>query len=137
MAGHIPLIRDNLIGGADALVLAEKYLKLNCSVMIFPEGSRSPDGRIYGFSDGAFFLAIRTGVPILPVAIEGSYRLAHPIEVGSDEQNELFLKVFQPIKTNSLTPNDIKAVKERVRQIMIEQVAKWRNVAPETVDGLS
>ena len=77
MAGHIPLVRDNLIGGAEALRLAEKYLNQKCSVMIFPEGTRSPDGRIHGFNDGAFYLAIKAGVAILPIALEGSYKCFH------------------------------------------------------------
>lgn len=137
LAGHIPLVRDNLIGGAHALLLAEKYLNQKCSVMIFPEGTRSPDGRVYGFADGAFHLAIRAKVAILPVAIEGSYRFLPTYEARPDEPKRLFLKVFFPIHTNSLASHDVTATKERVRQMIIEQVAEWRGVDPQEVNGLS
>jgi 1-acyl-sn-glycerol-3-phosphate acyltransferase len=137
MAGHIPLARDNLIGGAEALLLAEKYLKQKCSVMIFPEGTRSPDGRIHGFTDGAFHLAIKAKVAILPVAVEGSYKRLPKYKVRSEEPKEMFLKVFPPISTSKMTLHDVTVIKESVRQMIIEQVAEWRSVEPKTVDSLA
>ena len=131
MAGHIPLVRDNLIGGAEALRLAEKCLNQKRSVMIFPEGTRSPDGRIHGFNDGAFYLAIKAGVAILPIALVGSYKCFHQGKARSEEGIEMFLKVFSPISTSSMTSKDVIAVKANVRQMIIEQVAEWRSVGPK------
>jgi len=71
-----------------AVPLAEQYMRNGVSYMIFPEGTRSTDGRLRRFKRGAFTLAIGAGVPIVPVSIVGAHRLmpkgesiAHPGDV--------------------------------------------------------
>ena len=53
-------------------VEAAEALSKGFSVLVFPEGSRSPDGRIQRFRNGAFEVARNTGVPVLPVVLDGS-----------------------------------------------------------------
>jgi 1-acyl-sn-glycerol-3-phosphate acyltransferase len=137
MAEHIPLDRKNLRQGAKALLLAERYLKQKCSVMIFPEGKRSPDNRVLHFVDGAFLLAIRAKVPILPVALEGSQKSLPQYIAAPEEPKEMFLKVLPPIDTNGMTSEDVVVVKKRVRQMIIDQIAEWRGVDPTAVDAIS
>ena len=58
MAGDIPLDRRQR-AGAQALLRAKGYLQKGCSVMVFPEGTRSRDSKVHGFTEGAFALAIK------------------------------------------------------------------------------
>lgn len=69
--GFIPLKRGLQHGSRDAMSAAVEALAEGRSVLMFPEGTRTPDGALQPFRKGALVLAARTGVPILPVAISG------------------------------------------------------------------
>jgi 1-acyl-sn-glycerol-3-phosphate acyltransferase len=105
--------------------------------MFFPEGTRSRDTRVHRFSDGAFRLAIKAQLPILPLAIDGTQDALpkHSWQFGRAEA--IKLKVLPPISTTGLTADDTPALRERVRQQIIGELASWRNVLPETVDALA
>ena len=129
MAGDIPLDRQQR-SGAQALLRAKRYLQQNCSVMIFPEGTRSQDGSVQPFTDGAFHLAIKARVPVLPIAIEGSHSC---LEKGSwkfGEPRDIFLTILPPISTAGLTSRDTGALKERVHREVVAQVEKLRGQIP-------
>ncbi|MDX1516917.1 MAG: lysophospholipid acyltransferase family protein, partial [Woeseiaceae bacterium] len=69
MADDIPVDRDAKTSRARVLVVARERLSHHCSVMFMPEGTRSRDGRVHAFNDGAFRLAIKAQVPVLPLAL--------------------------------------------------------------------
>src|SRR5437870_1322111 len=69
---YIKLRRGSRESVARALDACERALAQGSSIMMFPEGTRSPDGRLRAFKPGAFTLAQRTGAPILPIVIEGT-----------------------------------------------------------------
>lgn len=137
LAGDIPVNRRDKISRARVLVHAKQVLAKNCSVMFFPEGTRSRDTRVHRFSDGAFRLAIKAQLPILPLAIDGTQDALpkHSWQFGRAEAVKL--KVLPPISTTGLTADDTPALRERVRQQIIGELASWRNVLPETVDALA
>ena len=71
--------------------LCAERLGQNVSVMIFPEGTRSTTGDLLPFKDGAFRLAIETGVPVLPLAVHGAgtFLLRYFTATGDEEAGEL------------------------------------------------
>jgi 1-acyl-sn-glycerol-3-phosphate acyltransferase len=71
-AGYIGLDRDNKRKAFQAFVKTTEKLKAGCSIVIFPEGTRSVDGRIGPFKKGGHLLALRSKTPMLPIAIIGS-----------------------------------------------------------------
>ena len=71
MAGDIPIKRGFGPSAAEAMERCRASLRNRVSVIFFPEGTRSIDGNMLPFKDGAFRLAIEAGVPILPVAVWG------------------------------------------------------------------
>ena len=101
----------------------------------FPEGTRTLDGRVRQFTDGAFHLAIRAKVPILPLVIEGSHDCIPKNSWQFGKPSDIFLKVLPPIETASLSINDVQALKDRVRTATMAQIAEWRSVPIEEVDG--
>lgn len=135
MAGDIPVNRKNNTSRARTLVLARQYLRDRCSVMFFPEGTRTRDSRVGHFADGPFGLAIKTQVPILPLAIDGTQDALpkHSWKFGAP--SEIRLHVLPPIETAGLTADDVPAVRERVRRLLIEQLATWRGVPPTHLDA--
>lgn len=73
--GCIPLKRGDRASASLALVHAEAALREGRTVLIFPEGTRTSDGALAHFKRGAMLLSQRSGVPVLPLAIAGSYAL--------------------------------------------------------------
>jgi len=69
---YIPIVRGTMKGNLQMMRACEEALKAGNSLMMFPEGTRSPDGTMRPFKDGAFELALRTQSPILPIIIEGT-----------------------------------------------------------------
>jgi 1-acyl-sn-glycerol-3-phosphate acyltransferase len=90
LAGFVPVDRKGGKRARDSLKVAARRIQNGRSVTVFPEGTRSPDGRIHEFKSGAFIMAMESGVPILPVVIKGTFEIApksaikavpHPVEV--------------------------------------------------------
>ncbi len=70
--GHIFVDKNSRKGMVESVRMAEEQIGRGASVVIFPEGTRSRDGRLLEFQRGGAVIAARTGVPILPVTINGS-----------------------------------------------------------------
>jgi len=114
LAGDIPLDRDSRESAGRAMELCRQALRNHVSVMIFPEGTRSTDEELLPFKDGAFRLAIKTGVPILPLAIVGTRdALAkHDWRFGRSDAE---VRVLPPVLVTGLSLKDTESLKERVR----------------------
>ena len=128
MSGDVSVLRGDRSSGAAALIVCEKWLKRKMSVMIFPEGTRSFDGEMRGFKDGAFILAIRTQTPMLPVVVHGTRSALRKSDWRmGDAKAEV--RVLEIIETTGMTLDDVPALRERVRDAMIAEIAKMRLAA--------
>ena len=74
-AGIIKVDRSNREKAIKSIERAGESIKNGVSVILFPEGTRSPDGEIHAFKKGAFVLAIKSGVPVVPISISGTRRI--------------------------------------------------------------
>lgn len=128
MSGDVSVLRGDRSSGAAALIVCEKWLKRKMSVMIFPEGTRSFDGEMRGFKDGAFILAIRTQTPMLPVVVHGTRSALRKSDWRMGDANAE-VRVLEIIETTGMTLNDVPALRERVRDVMIAEIAKMRLAA--------
>ncbi len=97
---------------------AASHLKEGYSMVIFPEGTRSKSESLGEFKPGSLKLALKAGVPIVPIAIRGSYKIM--------EQNGFIIKpahveitILEPIATAGLTKDQASELPERVRKIII------------------
>ena len=75
MAKIVPVDRGDSEAAAESVDLAIKYLKEGLSFCVYPEGTRSRDGRLLPFKRGTFVMAIRAGVPVVPVSLAGTQNL--------------------------------------------------------------
>jgi len=78
VAGFIAINRQDRASAIRSLSSAAEPIRRGASVILFPEGTRSRDGRLARFKRGAFHLALEAGVPIVPVAISGTYHVVKP-----------------------------------------------------------
>lgn len=135
LAGDIRVDRDEPRKSVIALRQALWYLERNCSVMVFPEGTRSPDGRVHSFVNGAALLAVDAGVPILPVAIDGSFACLPKQTWKFGPVDSIRIGVLPSIETQGFGRDRIEELTRAVRSSIISQIAEWRGVSPDQVDA--
>jgi 1-acyl-sn-glycerol-3-phosphate acyltransferase len=119
IAGDVPVKRGFGPSAAEAIARCREILTRKVSVMIFPEGTRSPTQELLPFKDGAFRLALDAGVPILPLALHGTSTALrkHDWRIG---RSTAVVEVLAPVETAGLTPADLPALKTRVRTMIVE-----------------
>ena len=122
LAGDIPVTRGERSSGADALTQCADRLSKKVSVMIFPEGTRSKDGQLQPFKDGAFRLAIDCQVPILPLAVHGTKTALRKNDwrLGLADAE---VRVLEPIDTTGMTIDDLDTLKDKVRSRIADELA--------------
>lgn len=125
LANDVRLTRGEVTSAADAMKQCESRLDQKVSVMIFPEGTRSKTGELGKFKNGAFRLAIDTGVPILPVAVHGAHTALRPKDwrIGYSRAEA---RVLAPIETTGMTHDDIDALRDQVRAVIAAEIEVLR-----------
>ena len=133
LAGDIPVERGSARSRAEVMIRAKEVLAQKCSVIFFPEGTRSADGRVHAFNDGAFRLAIKTGLPILPLALDGTDDALPKHDWRFGAPSDIRLAVLDPIDTAGLKAADAVALREQVRAAIAARIASWRGVPVDAV----
>lgn len=116
-SGQVCIDQQKPTNSIAAIRSAVKSLKAGMPLVIYPEGGRTPDGEIKPFLPGAFFLAIKAQVDIVPVALVGTYQLL-PMDTYHIKCRPLEMCVGEPISTTGLTMRDLEAVSAKVRKAM-------------------
>jgi len=113
--GYISIDRGGTRDTVEAMKEAAQRIRDGMSVVIFPEGSRSPDGSIQPFKKGGFTLAIKSKVPIVPVAISGSRDII-PKGKLAVSPGEIRIRVDHPIETENCALKDRDWLMKKVRE---------------------
>jgi 1-acyl-sn-glycerol-3-phosphate acyltransferase len=116
-SGQICIDQQNPSHSISSIRAALKGLKAGLPLVIFPEGGRTPDGGIKPFLPGAFFLAIKAQVDIVPMALVGTYELL-PMNTYHIKCRPLEMRVGEPISTTGLTMRDMNALESKVQKAM-------------------
>lgn len=106
MAGYIVIDRGNPESKEEMMDKSFRCLKDETSIMMFPEGTRSPDCEIGFFKRGAFQLAINAQVPILPIVLDGSGGILPKHGLIFTTGHKIRIKVFDPVKPGSFNTDD-------------------------------
>ncbi|MEB2313343.1 MAG: lysophospholipid acyltransferase family protein [Sorangiineae bacterium] len=117
--GDIPIRRGARESVEEMLDECRRTLAAGMPIMMFPEGTRSPDGRLLPFKPGAFQLAIEAGVPIVPVALAGT-RHCRPKGSRWFGKARAHARVLEPISTAGMGPADIERLAEMTRRQIAE-----------------
>lgn len=116
-SGQVCIDQQKPTNSIAAIRSAVKSLKAGMPLVIYPEGGRTPDGEIKPFLPGAFFLALKAQVDIVPIALVGTYELL-PMNTYHIKCRPLEMRVGEPISTAGLTMRDMEAVSAKVRKAM-------------------
>ena len=114
-AGYISIDRQGTRETVEAMNQAAQRIREGMSVVIFPEGSRSPDGSIQPFKKGGFTLAMKSKVPIIPISIAGSREIMSKDRLRASS-GEIRIKVGDPIETETYSLKDRTALMEKVSE---------------------
>ncbi|MGC2550491.1 MAG: lysophospholipid acyltransferase family protein [Candidatus Sulfotelmatobacter sp.] len=118
-SGQVCIDQQKPTNSIAAIRSAVKSLKAGMPLVIYPEGGRTPDGEIKPFLPGAFFLAIKAQVDIVPVALVGTYELL-PMDTYHIKCRPLEMRVGEPISTAGLTMRDLETVSDKVKKAIEE-----------------
>jgi 1-acyl-sn-glycerol-3-phosphate acyltransferase len=127
IAGDVPIVRGEKGSARQAMRQLRERLDRRLSVLFFPEGTRSADGTLGEFREGAFRLAIEAGVEVLPLAIVGAAG-SLPKHSFVFQPATATLVVLAPEPTAGLSAADAPQLAERVRQRIEEAILKTRDI---------
>jgi 1-acyl-sn-glycerol-3-phosphate acyltransferase len=117
-AGHIAVPRDDPRAAVKIMTQAAQVIReRGTSLLIFPEGGRSHDGELRSFKEGAAYIAIKAGVPLVPIVLVGT-REVLPFGSGTVRPGSVTMRIGPPIETDSLKLHD----RDRVTQELREQI---------------
>jgi len=120
--GMVPIDRDNT---ADAMAAMNEVRNDGQSFVVFPEGTRSRDGRLGEFKKGAFVLAIRLGLPVVPVVCRGTRRLMPRGSALTVIPGDIEILIEPPIPTAGLRFEDRDALAAQARTAIERSHTGW------------
>ena len=103
---------------------ASHFLKLGCPILIFPEGTRHPGGKLGPFKEGAFKMAHENGVDIIPIIIDGTARALPKKGVILTGYSRIRVRVLDPIPYEEFSGRTIRETQVLVRELMSEEHAR-------------
>lgn len=135
LAGDVEVNRADPKSRTRVLLGVRRYLQARCSVMFFPEGTRSRDGVVLPFNEGGFMLAIKEQVPVLPLVVDGTQDALPKNSWRFGEARDIRVKVLPPIETTGMKTSEAGRLSNEVRDLIVSQLADWRRVAPAALDA--
>lgn len=128
-AGHIPVPREDPRAAVKTMQIAAQTIqRKKISLLIFPEGGRSHDGVLRPFKEGGAYIAIRAGVPVVPIVMIGT-RDVLPYGGGVPRAGRVTLRILKPIETVQSELRDRGRLTERLRNLIS------RELEPQTVSS--
>src|ERR1035437_8811219 len=118
MAGDVPIERSDRRKAATAMLQCAHYLRQRCSVVFFPEGTRSPDGQVLPFHQGPFQLAIREQIPILPLVVEGSGAALPKNSWTFGETQDIQLRILDAVSVDGGNTQQVPERRDAVRELV-------------------
>ncbi len=124
--GYISIDRSNRKSAIKSLNTASKIIRNGVSVVIFPEGTRSRTNNVQPFKKGGFFLAVDSGVPIIPIIIHGTGRIM-PKKQLLIKPGYVTLEIAKPINSSDYTRKTKNDLMEKVRNTILKSYENQKN----------
>ena len=122
--GYIPIVRSRGRSKLKMMDKAENAVRAGNSVILFPEGTRTGDGKIQTFKTGAFRLALDTKSPILPIAVIGTFSAINKNSLLIHKNHNIRLVILDPLPYETFSDLDPKEIATRVHDLIGKEIAK-------------
>jgi 1-acyl-sn-glycerol-3-phosphate acyltransferase len=116
-SGQIPVVLENPKASVRSLNLAVAALRNGKSLVIFPEGGRSPDGQLHAFRGGAFYAAIKAQVDVIPMALVGTFEMLK-MNTWHIKPGPVRLLVGGPIATAGMSGRDVVKLTQKAQDVI-------------------
>jgi 1-acyl-sn-glycerol-3-phosphate acyltransferase len=117
LAHFIPVERSKRDSAIESVERAIEAMRAGQSFLIYPEGTRSPDGRLQDFKKGAVVMAIKAGVPIVPIVCSGAHRVMEKRSLVI-HPGEILVEFLESIETSKYTFEERERLNEVVHDAM-------------------
>ena len=118
-AGHIPVPRDDARAAVKTMTTAAQVIReRGISLLVFPEGGRSQTGELDSFKEGAAYIAIRAGVPLIPIALQGT-REVLPFGSGHVRSGRVTMRIGDPVPTDQMQLRDRGRITAELRDRIV------------------
>ena len=117
LAKLVPVDRADREAAAESVDIAIQYLKEGLSFLVYPEGTRSPHGHLLPFKKGTFVMAIRAGVPVVPVSLAGTQRLMRKGD-WTLHPGEVVVRYGPPVDASEYSPDQRDVLRQRVQDLV-------------------
>jgi 1-acyl-sn-glycerol-3-phosphate acyltransferase len=118
-AGHIAVPRDDARAAVKTMLTAAQTIReRGISLLIFPEGGRSETGELAAFKEGAAYIAIRAGVPLVPIALQGT-REVLPFGSGQVQSGRVTMRIGDPVSTDQAQLRDRDRITAELRDRIV------------------
>lgn len=121
LAHVVPIDRSNRESAIESTRRGAAELRKGHSLMAFPEGTRTVDGRVKDFKKGVFYMAIEAGVPVVPVVVNDT-RLVMPKGKSFVTPGDIYLKILPPIPTAGYNDQNIEELVQIARDRIVPHV---------------
>jgi len=120
--GYIPIERDSPKKAYRSMLRAAEVVRNGVSVIIFPEGTRSPDGNLQPFKKGVFLLALKSRAPILPITIQGTSKIMRKGDWRT-YPGQVRIQIDPPIETAGTPAVKEEELSQRVRSTLVKNLS--------------
>ncbi len=121
LAKFVPVDRGNRDAALASVKQAVEYIKTGLSFLVYPEGTRSPDGRMHRFKKGSFVMAIEAGVPIVPVVCSGAHRIMKKNSLVI-HPGRVTVRFGKPIDVSGYTVEQRSVLAQQVHDVIAAQL---------------
>jgi len=121
--GYVPLVRGDRESVGRMMALCERWIERGVPVLMFPEGTRSPDGQMKPFKDGAFQIAVKMKCPVIPMVLTGTAKTLPKHGLVLQTTANCHVQVLPPVDPAPFQGN-VQALMEHVRNLMVAEKAR-------------
>jgi 1-acyl-sn-glycerol-3-phosphate acyltransferase len=132
MRGFVPVDRKKREKAIESVEQATRSLQAGHNFLVFPEGTRSPDGRLQPLKKGVFVMAIKAQATIVPISVSGSRRIM-PKGKLLISPGLVRITIHDPVPTEGCTLEDREQIMERVRQAILSGLTEEEQAAASSV----
>jgi 1-acyl-sn-glycerol-3-phosphate acyltransferase len=121
---YVKLVRGDKDSIGKMMTTCERWLQRGVPVLLFPEGTRSRDGEVHPFKDGAFRLAVTANVPVIPMVLDGTGRTMPAGLFSLSPWGRWNVRVLEPVPPGQ----DVAALRDRVHGLIADELRAMRAV---------
>jgi len=122
---YVSIARGNMKSIKEMLQVCKNWVNQGASLMMFPEGTRSEDGEIANFRDGAFKIACDCQVPVIPIVLEGTYEIWAKKARSIDFTQPVKVKILPPVNPQDFN-NSSTQLRDHVHALMKQTLSEMR-----------